>query len=301
MAVMETCDLCPRKCGADRINKMGYCRAPREIMLARAALHRFEEPVISGKNGSGTVFFCGCNLGCVYCQNGIISHDFFNKNTAARAVSEEELAFIMLRLRDEGAHNINLVTPTHYANSVASVLKKIKSELKIPVVYNCGGYESVETLKMLEGTVDIYMPDFKYASGDIAAKYSYAPDYAERAAEALAEMYRQTGEAVIGDDGLMKKGVLLRHLILPGCRKDSASVLRIVSETVPADKILVSIMRQYTPDFAPENMKELRRRITSFEYDSVLAEAEKYGFKGFSQSKESAETGYTPDFTLKTF
>ena len=270
-------------------------------MIARAALHLYEEPVISGKNGSGTIFFCGCNLGCVFCQNGVISHDFAKVKTAARIISDDELISIILNLKAEGAHNINFVTPTHYADSIARVLKRIKAELRIPVIYNCGGYESIETLKMLEGLIDIYMPDFKYFSDELSKKYSFAPDYAERAAEALAEMYRQTGEAVIGEDGLMKKGILLRHLVLPGCRKDSALILEKIAETVPANKILISIMRQYTPDFAPESMKELRRRITSFEYDFVLSESEKYGFVGFSQDKDSAKTSYTPDFSLKTF
>lgn len=297
----EKCTLCPRNCGADRSSGVGYCHAPSELTVARAALHRFEEPVISGNNGSGTIFFCGCNLGCVYCQNRAVSRGFDREKTAAKIISEEDLARIMLRLRDEGAHNINLVTPTHYADRIGNVLGRIKNELGIPVVYNCGGYESVGTLKNLEGLIDIYMPDFKYFSSELSAKYSSAPDYAERASAALAEMYRQTGEFSLGDDGLMKKGILLRHLVLPGGRRDSSDVLKLVSETVDPGKILISIMRQYTPDFAPEEMKELRRRITSFEYDFVISESEKYGFVGFSQDKESAQTSYTPDFKLKTF
>lgn len=295
------CNLCPRKCGVDRENTAGYCRAPREIMLARAALHHYEEPVISGTHGSGTLFFAGCNLGCVYCQNSAISRLDPNKKTAARIVDENELAEIIFRLENEGAHNINLVTPTHYSDILARVLTKVRHKLKIPIVYNCGGYESVETLRRLEGLVDIYMPDFKYFSSELSAKYSFVTDYSDRAAEALAEMYQQVGETVLRDDGIMQKGVLVRHLVLPGCRKDSAEVLKKIAETVPSDKILISIMRQYTPEFAPENLKELRRRITSFEYEFVLSEAEKYGFSGFSQDKESAEAVFTPDFYLKTF
>lgn len=297
----DGCFLCPRECGTDRINKMGYCNAPREIMLARAALHLFEEPVISGKRGSGTIFFCGCNLGCVFCQNGTISRSFCDEKNATEPVSEERLAEIMFSLRDEGAHNINLVTPTHYLDALARILSKIKDLLGIPVVYNCGGYEKAASLRALHGLVDIYMPDFKYFSPEISEKYSFAPDYAERATEALREMYSQVGEAVIGDDGMMKKGILLRHLVLPGCRHDSAKVLETVAKTVPPEKILISIMSQYTPDFAPKEMKELRRRITSFEYDYVLSEAEKMGFDGFSQERSSSKSSYTPDFTQKTF
>ena len=297
----EKCFLCPRECGADRINKMGYCNAPREIILARAALHHFEEPVISGERGSGTIFFCGCNLGCVFCQNGSISRNFRGEKSISQPVSEEKLAEIMLSLRDKGAHNINLVTPSHYSDAVANVIIKIKDQLGIPVVYNCGGYEKAESLRALRGLIDIYMPDFKYFSADISEKYSRAPDYAERAAEALEEMYSQVGEAVIGDDGMMKKGILLRHLVLPGCRHDSVKVLQKVAEAVPPEKILISIMSQYTPDFAPREMKELCRRVTSFEYDYVLSEAEKMGFDGFSQERGSSKSSYTPDFTQKTF
>lgn len=296
------CNLCPRKCGVDREITLGYCRAPDQIMLARAALHKYEEPVISGKNGSGTVFFCGCNLGCVYCQNGAISRGVkADSEIAARAVSEEELAEIMLRLEAEGAHNINLVTPTHYADRLCKVLEKVKERLKIPISYNCGGYEGIEALRHLEGLVDIYMPDFKYFSPEISAKYSFAPDYAHVASEALAEMYRQVGKAVIDENRMMRRGVIVRHLVLPSCRHDSSMVLKRIAETVPVDGIFISIMRQYTPDFAPESIKELRRRITSFEYDYVISEAEKYGFSGFSQGKDAASSSFTPNFSIKTF
>lgn len=293
------CNLCPRKCGVDRERTLGYCHSPNDIILARASLHRFEEPPISGTRGSGTLFFCGCNLRCVYCQNARISRG--EGENAARKVSEDELADIMLGLKKQGAHNINLVTPTHYAASIAKVLKNIKSDLNIPIIYNCGGYESVETLRLLDGLIDVYMPDFKYFSTELSAKYSGAPDYAEKAAAALREMHRQVGTPVLDEDGIMQKGVLVRHLVLPRCRKDSADVLRLISETVPPNEIFISIMSQYTPDFAPKEMKEIRRRITSFEYDFVLSEAEKYGFKGFSQDKNSASDAFTPDFSEKTF
>ena len=290
----EKCTLCPRRCGADRVNTLGFCRAPREIRIARAALHKWEEPPISGDAGSGTVFFCGCNLRCVYCQNGVISR----MEKAGRTVREDELEEIMLRLVREGAHNINLVTPTHYADALVRVLPRVREKTDVPIIYNCGGYESVETLRSLCGLIDIYMPDFKYFSPEISWKYSSARDYADVAKKALAEMYRQTGKVAIRD-GLMKKGVLCRHLVLPSCRRDSAEVLRTIAETVPAEDILISVMRQYTPDFAPAEIKELRRRITSFEYDFVCAEAEKYGFDGFFQDKTSAKSDYTPDFNEK--
>ena len=290
----EKCTLCPRRCGADRVNTLGFCRAPREVRIARAALHKWEEPPISGDAGSGTIFFCGCNLRCVYCQNGAISR----MENAGRAARDDELEEIMLRLVREGAHNINLVTPTHYADVLVRVLPRVREETDVPIIYNCGGYESVETLRSLCGLIDIYMPDFKYFSPEISWKYSSARDYADVAKKALAEMYRQTGKATV-IDGLMKKGVLCRHLVLPSCRRDSAEVLRTIAETVPSEDILISVMRQYTPDFAPAKMKELRRRITSFEYDFVCAEAEKYGFDGFFQDKTSAKSDYTPDFNEK--
>ena len=296
----DTCRLCPRECNVDRTNHLGYCRSPKDILLARAALHRFEEPVISGTGGSGTIFFCGCNLGCVYCQNSAISHGDL-RNTAARAVSKDELAKIMLRLKNEGAHNINLVTPTHYSDAIAEVLLNIKEKLGIPVIYNCGGYESVESLRRLKGLIDIYMPDFKYFSPELSAKYSAAPDYCLRAVDAITEMYDQVEDAETDDKGIMKKGLLIRHLVLPGGRKDSVKILKIISQTLPIDKIFISIMRQYTPDFTPDEFKELKRRLTSFEYDFVLSEAEKMGFYGFSQDKESATQVYTPNFSLKTF
>lgn len=292
------CRLCPRDCRADRDKKPGCCLMPRRVRIARAALHYWEEPPISGTRGSGTIFFCGCNLRCVYCQNSVISRD---GRSVGREVDDELLAELMFRLRDEGAHNINLVTPTHYADALMRVLPTVRKTLGIPVVYNCGGYESVETLRALDGLVDIYLPDFKYASSYLAARYSGAPDYPEKARLALAEMYRQVGNVQLDADGIMQKGVIVRHLVLPGCRKDSAEVLAAISETVPVSGIYLSLLRQYTPDYAPREMKELCRKITTFEYDFVTREAEKYGFDGFLQEKESANRVFTPDFSEKTF
>ena len=290
---MKECRQCPRACGADREEKLGFCGAPAEFRVARAALHPWEEPCISGDRGSGTLFFCGCNLRCVFCQNREISH---GREGGVR-VSEEELVGIMLRLQQEGAANVNLVTPTQYARQLAPVLREARRELRIPVVYNCGGYESVETLRELEGLVDVYLPDCKYYSPELSALYSSAPDYFSVAEDALAEMLRQTGAPLMGGDGLLKKGVLLRHLVLPGCREDSVALLNRLSERFGNRAFLLSLMSQYTPEFASADApKNLRRRLTSFEYDRVLEEALRLGFEGYLQERSSATSVYTPDF-----
>ena len=203
----------------------------------------------------------------------------------------------MLDLEQQGAHNINLVTPTHFADKVAAALSKAKHKLNIPVVYNTSGYEKTETLKMLDGLVDIYLPDFKYASSELAALYSAAPDYPETARAALLEMFRQTGACVIGEDGMMQKGMIVRHLVLPGCRRDSIAVLDILANTLPIKDIKLSLMSQYTPEFALDcEFKNLHRRLTSFEYDSVLKHAVDLGFDGYFQHISSATSSYTPDF-----
>lgn len=290
--LMAVCALCPRRCGVDRTaGKVGVCGMTDELRIARIAPHMWEEPPISGTRGSGTIFFSGCSLRCVFCQNRVISREGLGK-----VYTEAELETAILTLRDGGVHNINFVTPTHYTPIIARILEKIKPALGIPVVWNCGGYESVETLRMLEGLVDIYLPDFKYFSPDLARDYSAAPDYPARVTEALVEMHRQTG-AYTEVDGLATRGVIVRHLVLPGCRKDSMDVLRHLSSILPREGIRVSIMRQYTPDFAMDApYKNLHRRVTDFEYSSVLEEAERLGLKGFSQGKEAATKAYTPDF-----
>ena len=289
---MSPCTLCPRRCGVDRrAGQVGVCGMTEELRIARIAPHMWEEPPISGNRGSGTVFFSGCSLRCIFCQNRVISREGLG-----RAFTEAELESAILTLCDGGVHNINFVTPTHYTPIIARILKKIKPTLGIPVVWNCGGYEEVETLRMLEGLVDIYLPDFKYCSLELARDYSAAPDYPSVATEALMEMHRQTG-AYTEVDGLATRGVIVRHLVLPGCRKDSLEVLRHVARILPPEDIRVSIMRQYTPDFAMDApYKNLHRRVTDFEYSSVLEEAERLGLKGFSQGKEAATKAYTPDF-----
>lgn len=291
---MNGCKLCPRACGAHRDRgEKGYCGQTDVIRVARIGLHPFEEPPISGKNGSGTVFFCGCSLGCVFCQNKAISHgQVMGKEYSVSALADE-----MLRLRDAGAANINLVTATHFADKVAEVLESVRHKLGIPVVWNTSGYERVDTLRRLEGLVDIYLPDFKYSSGELAELYSFAPDYPDVALSAIAEMYRQVGKYAYAEDGTLKRGVVVRHLVLPSCRKDSIAALERLADTVPPLDVLLSLMSQYTPDFALDTPhKNLHRRITRFEYESVLSVAQRLGFDGFSQSPESAVKDYTPDF-----
>ncbi len=287
------CNLCPRRCGVIRQNgECGVCGMGDNVRVARAALHPFEEPPISGTRGSGTVFFVGCSLGCIFCQNKAIRHC-----TAGRELNEQELCRLFLALQDAGAHNINLVTPTHFADRVAASLRAVKAELHVPVVYNCGGYERPETLALFEGLVDIYLPDFKYLSPALSGPYSAAPDYGECATRALSVMYKQVGKVQYGRDGMLKSGIMVRHLVLPGCREDSIAVLERIAATLPVSDILLSLMRQYTPEFAPADApRNLHRRVTSFEYDTVMARAVELGFDGFFQGKESASDAFTPDF-----
>ena len=289
---MISCALCPRKCGVDRTaGQVGICGMTEELRVARIAPHMWEEPPISGAHGSGTVFFTGCSLRCIFCQNRVISREGLGKT-----YTQEELTRAILSLRDQGVHNINFVTPTHYTSTLVRILEQIKPTLGIPVVWNCGGYESVETLRMLDGLVDIYLPDFKYKSADWARDYSAAPDYPDRATEAILEMYRQTGP-YREENGLARSGLIIRHLVLPGCRADSMAVLRHIASILPPADIRISVMRQYTPDFAADApYKNLHRRVTDFEYTSVLDEAARLGLMGFSQGKDAATKAYTPDF-----
>ena len=289
---MNKCRLCPRNCGVNRLaGHTGICGVSAEFRIARCAPHMWEEPPISGKNGSGTVFFSGCNLRCVFCQNHTISQEGLGRN-----VSESELEGMILGLQEMGVHNINFVTPTHYTSSLARLLSSLKPRLHIPIVWNSGGYESAETLRMLDGLVDIYLPDFKYLSSDLSKTYSSAEDYAERATETVLEMYRQVGP-YRESCGLAEKGLIIRHLVLPGCRADSIAVMRHIAGILPKSEIRVSVMRQYTPDFAKDcPHKNLHRRVTEFEYNSVLEEAASLGLPGFSQGKDAANKAYTPDF-----
>lgn len=264
-----------------------------EIKVSRAALHFWEEPCISGKKGSGTVFFSGCNLGCVYCQNREISD-----GSAGKLISSYRLAEIFLELQEKGAENINLVTATHYIPSVIKSLEKAKlNGLSIPVVYNSGGYETLESIKMLDGLVDIYMPDFKYMSKELSKKYSNCPNYSEISKISLAEMFKQQPGCRFDDNGMIKKGVLVRHLVLPGQTEDSKEVIKYLYETY-RDNIYMSIMSQYTP-FGMEKYPELNRKLTWEEYDAVLDYAVSIGVENaFIQEEDVASESFIPAFDL---
>ena len=282
------CRLCPRECNIDRSISTGVCGCGDKIKVAKYMLHFGEEPCISGTNGSGAIFFSGCSLKCVFCQNYPISHEHKGEE-----VSSERLAEMMFELRDKGAHNINFVTGTHFADKLAEVLKKYKRELCIPVVYNCGGYENIETLRMLDGLVDIYLPDLKYYSTDLSARYSGAADYFDKAFPALQEMLRQQAENVI-ENGIMSKGVIVRHLVLPKGYHDSIKLLDMIRalDHVP----LVSLMRQYTPCYGAEKFPEINRKLTTFEYDKVVEHCADIGLEGFMQEKGCENLDMTPDF-----
>lgn len=293
-SLYKECRLCPRACGADRTaGKTGFCGMSASLFVSRASLHMWEEPPISGERGSGTVFFAGCPLGCVFCQNAEISHEKHGKE-----ISAERLAEIFLELQEKGAHNINLVTATHYTPHVIEALEKAKKNgLAIPVVYNCGGYESVETLRMLRGYIDIYLPDFKYISPELAARYSLCRDYPERAKEALAEMVAQTGAPVFDESGMLRHGTVVRHLVLPGCVKDSMDVIKYLHETYGND-IYISIMSQYTPsERLRARFPELARKLTKYEYGKVVRFAAEIGVeRGFTQYGEAAAESFIPSF-----
>lgn len=289
---MGFCDMCPRHCGVERSVRAGVCGAPEAFLVSRVSLHPFEEPPISGKNGSGTVFFGGCNLHCVFCQNRAISGGDVGEKT-----DESTLEKHIFSLVEQGAHNINFVTPTHYTLALARLLERIKPRLPVPVVWNSGGYESVATLRALDGLVDVYLPDFKYASRELAARYSRASDYPEVALAAIREMYRQRGAVRFDGKGMMTSGVMVRHLVLPTGRKDSIAALSLLAQHLPVTEIKLSLMSQFTPDFVDAAVyPELARRVTSFEYDSVVRHATALGFDGYLQDRSSATKAYTPDF-----
>lgn len=291
---MSACELCPRRCGADRAaGKTGFCRLPEGVFVARAAPHFYEEPPISGTRGSGTIFFEGCTLRCVFCQNRDIS-----RGASRPPLTDAELLSLFGELYRAGVHNFNLVSPTPYVRALCRVLPEVKKRYPLPVVYNTGGYERVETLRQLAGLVDIYLPDFKYADPALSAAFSGAADYPGAAASAVSEMARQTGKPLFDSEGMLRRGTVVRHLVLPGHRADSFAVLMRLAELFPArDEILLSLMRQYTPDFAPADVpRELHRRVTTFEYTKVLSLCETLGFQGFSQQKGAADKGFTPDF-----
>ena len=292
MLSYQNCTLCPRRCGADRTNgQLGFCRHPDKIYAARAAAHYWEEPVISGSFGSGAVFFSGCTLKCLFCQNGVISQE-----NRGKEISTAHLREIFLKLIDDGVQNINLVTPTHF---LPSILPALTPKLPVPVVYNCGGYERVETLRELEGLVDIYLPDMKYSDPKLAGILSAASDYVEIAKAAIAEMYRQVGSAVIEDE-IMQRGMIVRHLMLPGELDNTLVVLDWFSEAFPKGDVLFSLMSQYVPMGKAKTMPPYDRRITEDEYDAALSYLELLGIEnGFTQDFSAATEEYIPDFSFE--
>ena len=285
--------LCPRDCHADRNRgQKGFCGMDSTIRAARAALHMWEEPCISGEKGSGAVFFSGCSLRCCFCQNRDIAI-----GSSGLEITVERLADIFLELQDKGAANLNLVTGTHYVPQITEALHMAKEKgLSLPVVFNCGGYEKVETLRMLDGLADIYLPDFKYMENELAENFSHASDYPERAKEAIEEMVRQTGPCVFGDDGYIKRGTIVRHLILPGHTKNSIKVLEYLYRTY-GNEIYISIMNQFTPIYKQEKYTELNRTVTRREYEKVLNAAYDLGIEnGFFQEGETAAKSFIPAF-----
>ncbi len=289
---LKSCHLCPRNCGADRYSSYGFCGAPAEIMAARASLHMWEEPCISGEEGSGTVFFSGCPLRCVYCQNYHISDC-----SRGKVITSDRLSEIFLELQKKKANNINLVTPTHYTPHIAEALRKaIGKGLTIPVVYNCSGYEKPETLEMMSGLTDIFLTDFKYIEPDTAKKYSNAPDYPEVAKKALECMMSLVGGIKYDKRGMMEKGIIVRHLILPGYTEESKKIIKYLFENYGND-ICISIMNQYTPLENAAKYPEIFRKVTREEYEDVIKYAENIGVENaFIQDEETALESFIPDF-----
>ena len=284
------CTLCPRKCGADRRQAAGRCRMPEEPMLARAALHQWEEPPLSGSRGAGTVFFSGCSLGCVFCQNYEIS-----QKGKGRAVTADRLRAIFHALIEAGAHNIDLVNPTHYAHAVYEALAE---PLPVPVVWNSGGYDRVETLEAMEGRIQIYLPDYKYPDEDGAKRYAGAADYPETARAAIREMARQTGPCRLDENGILTRGVILRHLLLPGRLRQAKEVMDWAAETFPPGTILFSLMSQYLPWGRAADCPELNRRLRKSEVRAAADYMSNLGLEGFVQGPEAAEAEFIPAFDL---
>ena len=285
------CNICPRRCGAERTGEKGegVCRMPAGLIVAKAMLHQWEEPCLSGTNGAGCIFFSGCNLGCAFCQNGKISHENFGK-----VITSQRLREIMGELIAQGAHCIDLVSPTQFA---PWVLEALQEPLSVPVVWNCGGYESVETLRTLEGKVQVYLPDLKYAMEKPARELSKAADYFEVAAAAIDEMVRQVGPYKRGDDGILQSGVIIRHLVLPGQLENTRRVIDYVSTHFEKGTVLFSLMSQYTPQ--PDASGALARRLNHAEYRAAVEYMQSCGITdGFCQELSSAKEEYTPIFDL---
>ncbi len=286
------CELCPNRCTVDRSISLGRCGLNNKIKIARAGIHMWEEPVLVGKNGSGTVFFSGCTLRCAFCQNFHISEGCFGKEVSAERLSE-----IFLSLQQQNAENINLVSPTPHIYGIKKALDICSTDLHIPVVYNCGGYELCDTLSIISDRVTVYMPDFKYYSNELGQKYSKAKDYREHATACIEYMLKLQPDTVI-ENGIMKSGVIIRHLVLPTHKNDSIELLHFIADRFGTKGYFISLMRQYTPCHRAFEYPEIDRKLTSYEYNCVAKEAEKLGFDGFLQDKGSAESSYTPKFDL---
>jgi putative pyruvate formate lyase activating enzyme len=288
------CECCPRKCGVDRrAGRTGYCRIGGAAQIAHAGLHFGEEPPISGTGGSGTIFFAGCNLRCVFCQNYQISQEF--KTSQTRALTTEELATEMLRLADAGAHNINLVSPSHVVFQAADAIVAARSRgLVLPVVYNSNGYDSVDVLRQVEDLIDIYLPDIKYLSNDLSRRYSGVEDYADVVPGVLREMLRQVGPLELDDDGIARRGLLVRHLVLPGAVDNSRQCLAFLAELSPATH--VSIMSQYSPQHRAAEYPEINRLLTVREYDEITDRALELGLENTFIQKLDSRDHYLPDF-----
>ena len=291
--LLNRCTLCPRCCNANRYNnETGFCNMTKDLIVARASLHFWEEPIISGKKGSGTVFFSGCNLKCVFCQNFNISTNNFGKKISIKRLSE-----IFLELQNKGANNINLVTPTHFVPQIIEALKISKENgLSIPIVYNSSGYETIDTIKLLNGYIDIYLPDFKYFDNKYALKYSKCPNYFEYASSALNEMVKQVGNPKFDGNRMLVKGVIVRHMLLPGLLEDSKKIIHYLVDKYN-DDIFISIMNQYTPTNNLDKYKEINRTVSKNEYQELIDYAIDLGIKnGFMQEGETQKASFIPEF-----
>lgn len=287
------CRLCPRECGVNRMQgEKGYCKQTDQVVLGRAALHFWEEPCLSGTRGSGTVFFAGCNMGCVFCQNKELAH-----GTIGKRVTIQQLAAIFLKLQHKGAHNINLVTPTHYIEQIKEALILAKGQgLNLPIIYNCGGYEKVESLKALEGLIDIYLPDYKYEDSLTALKYSNARNYPECAKKAIAEMVRQCSKVQFNQEGIMISGVLVRHLLLPGHLYEAKRIVSYLWNTY-GSTIYMSLMNQYTPLESVQDWPELNTKVKNKVYNRLVDYAIELGIENaFIQEGETAKESFIPEF-----
>ncbi|MBQ2735232.1 MAG: radical SAM protein [Clostridia bacterium] len=285
---MEKCTLCPRKCGTDRRKSKGVCGGSSRLKIARAMPHFWEEPCISGERGSGAIFFSGCTLRCSYCQNYEIS-----SGNRGRVISQKRFEEILFELKEKGVHNINLVTADHYVEIIAPILARVKGELGLPIVFNCSGYESEEMLALLDGIVDIYLADYKYADNSLGLRFSRVPDYADVAKKALKIMHRQVGDPVFDEKGMLLRGLVVRHLVLPFERKNSLAVIESLGEMFSPHEFILSLMSQYTPNGRPDAPS---RPLVRFEYQSVMALAQNKAMNGYFQAFSSQSLSFLPKF-----